>query len=428
MTETTHVPVVSSEAISPERVARCYSLVRDALLAERNERGHWTGELSTSALSTATAVMALEMVRAAERKGTGSRPSPLTPTNTAAASVPVPFRSDALRLRQAPASNSQLSTLNSQLPSLITAGLRWLAEHQNPDGGWGDTTKSLSNISTTMLARAVFRATETEDAYRSVVEAAVRYIEQAGGVPALLARYGTDRTFSIPILTHCALAGLVDWRDVKPLPFELACLPPRFYKTVRLPVVSYALPALIAIGQVRHHFRKPRNPLTRLIRRLAIGPSLRRLEQIQPTNGGFLEATPLTSFVTMSLAGMGLADHPVARRGVEFIINSVRPDGSWPIDTNLATWVTTLAVNALGDDLPEDAREPILRWLLDQQYKTVHPYTNSDPGGWAWTDLPGGVPDADDTAGAVLAILELVKREGSGVQNSNLPVERCNSS
>src|SRR5690606_10628957 len=110
---------------------------------------------------------------------------------------------------------------------------------------------------------------------------------------AVLRRYGKDRTFSIPILTHCALAGLVDWKDVLPLPFELACLPPQFYKTVRLPVVSYALPALIAIGQVRHFHRKPWNPLSRGLRALAIQPSLRRLESIQPTNGGFLEATPL---------------------------------------------------------------------------------------------------------------------------------------
>ncbi|MFN9270314.1 MAG: prenyltransferase/squalene oxidase repeat-containing protein, partial [Planctomycetaceae bacterium] len=35
------------------------------------------------------------------------------------------------------------------------------------------------------------------------------------------------------------------------------------------------------------------------------------------------------------------------------------------------------------------------------------PYTNSPPGGWAWTDLSGGVPDADDTPGAILALLTL---------------------
>ena len=132
---------------------------------------------------------------------------------------------------------------------------------------------------------------------------------------------------------------------------------------------------------------------------------LRVLESIQPSNGGFLEAAPLTSFVTMSLVGSGLVDHAVTRRGIDFLANSVREDGSWPIDTNLATWVTTLSVNALGDRLSEDARGPIRRWLLSQQYREVHPYTNADPGGWSWTDLPGGVPDVDDTPGAVLALL-----------------------
>jgi len=45
--------------------------------------------------------------------------------------------------------------------------------------------------------------------------------------------------------------------------------------------------------------------------------------------------------------------------------------------------------------------------LLAQQYRREHPYTRAAPGGWAWTDLPGGVPDADDTAGALLALRRL---------------------
>jgi squalene-hopene/tetraprenyl-beta-curcumene cyclase len=203
------------------------------------------------------------------------------------------------------------------------------------------------------------------------------------------------------------LAGLVEWREIPRLPFELACLPQRFYKSVRLPVVSYALPALIAIGQVRHGMGPPWNPLTRWIRNAARAPSLRVLEQIQPASGGYLEATPLTSFVTMSLAALGQARHPVAERGLQFLLESVRPDGSWPIDTNLATWVTTLAINALGPELPRDLRPPLQQWLLNQQWRQTHPYTNSPPGGWAWTDLSGGVPDADDTPGAILALLTL---------------------
>src|SRR5207249_6458393 len=119
---------------------------------------------------------------------------------------------------------------------------------------------------------------------------------------AVRQRYGKDRTFSVPILMTCALAGLVDWREVPPLPFELACFPQSWFRFLRLPVVSYALPALIAIGQATYHHRPPHNPLTRLVRRLALAKSLRVLQAIQPSSGGYLEATPLTSFVTLSLA------------------------------------------------------------------------------------------------------------------------------
>ncbi|RMG32293.1 MAG: squalene--hopene cyclase [Planctomycetota bacterium] len=361
-------------AVSAGQVRRAYEVVRAALLAEIGPDGHWTGELSSSALSTATAVMAFTQCRRFARQ-----------PERFAAEYPM-------------------------LERLTEGGLRWLAEHQNPDGGWGDTVLSLSNISTTMLGHAVFHAAGAADRFSATVDAAARYIERAGGVSAVLARYGRDRTFSIPILTHCALAGTVDWRHVLPLPFELACLPARFYKTVRLPVVSYALPALIAIGQVVHRHRPtPFLPL-RWLRNAAIEPSLRILERIQPPNGGFLEATPLTSFVTMSLAACGRVEHPVVQRGLAFLVASVRSDGSWPIDTNLATWVTTLAVNALGEDLPQAHCRPLLHWLLAQQYRHVHPYTNAAPGGWAWTDLPGGVPDADDTPGAILAVIELAER------------------
>jgi squalene-hopene/tetraprenyl-beta-curcumene cyclase len=47
----------------------------------------------------------------------------------------------------------------------------------------------------------------------------------------------------------------------------------------------------------------------------------------------------------------------------------------------------------------------------------VHPYTRAAPGGWAWTDRPGGVPDADDTAGALLALARL-GREEPGVREA----------
>ena len=48
--------------ISPDRLEAAYQTAVAALLKERTPDGHWVGELSTSALSTATAVMALHQV------------------------------------------------------------------------------------------------------------------------------------------------------------------------------------------------------------------------------------------------------------------------------------------------------------------------------------------------------------------------------
>src|SRR6185436_8130512 len=132
------------------------------------------------------------------------------------------------------------------------------------------------------------------------------------------------------------------------IPFELASLPHGFFRFLGLPMVSYALPALIAIGQVQHARAPSRNPLTRLARHLARERTLRTLAAIQPESGGYLEATPLTSFVVASLVGSGRAEHPVVDHGLRFLHESARPDGSWPIDTNLATWLTSLAIDALA--------------------------------------------------------------------------------
>jgi squalene-hopene/tetraprenyl-beta-curcumene cyclase len=360
-------------AFDLHRLENAYRMALAALLAQQSPEGPWVGELCTSALSTATATSALAVVQKA------------TPAH-------------------------------GSFDSLITAGLDWLIANQNADGGWGDTVRSFSNISTTMLGRAAFHLTGAADRCREPLQRAEAWLqERHGKTPEALAeavrqRYGKDRTFSVPILMTSALAGLVGWSEVPPLPFELACLPQLLYRFLRLPVVSYALPALIAIGQAVFHHRPPRNPLTRLLRRAATAPSLRVLERIQPAGGGFLEAAPLTSFVTLGLASTGNGNHPVVSRCVEFLCQSVRPDGSWPIDTNLSTWVTTLAINALAaagelDRLPQ--RESLRKWLQCQQFTHRHPYTGAEPGGWAWTPLSGGVPDADDTPGALLALTHL---------------------
>jgi squalene-hopene/tetraprenyl-beta-curcumene cyclase len=346
-----------------KRLQAAHDQARDDLLAERVAAGHWVGELSASALSTATAVSALAIVARSRR---------------------------------------------DDFAKLIERGLAFLVKHQNDDGGWGDTDRSYSNIATTMLALAAFELGGRDILRSDARGKAEKYINSHGGIAGLRARYGKDKTFAVPILTNAALAGMVSWSEVARLPFELACLPPSWYRFLHLPVVSYAIPALVAIGQAVHRRRTNRNPLTWLVRSATVGRSLRVLESVQPSSGGFLEATPLTSFVVMSLADSpALVDHSVVQRGVRFLIDSVRPDGSWPIDTNLATWNTTLATGALAAADENVGTLGVLDYILSCQRREVHPYTSSPPGGWAWTDLSGGVPDVDDTSAALLALATL---------------------
>ena len=66
------------------------------------------------------------------------------------------------------------------------------------------------------------------------------------------------------------------WRFVPQLPFELAACPFWVFQWVRLPVVSYALPALIAIGRVRHHHRPTWFPPWRWLRN-AVGAMCGRI-------------------------------------------------------------------------------------------------------------------------------------------------------
>ena len=298
----------------------------------------------------------------------------------------------------------------------------WLERHANADGGWGDTADSPSNPSTTLLAWAAMSvlAPDSPALPRAAtwIEARIGTTAPADIARAVLAAYGDDRTFSVPILTFCALSGCLGpepgaWRGVPQLPFELAAVPRRFYAAIRLPVVSYALPALIAIGIVRHRRAPSRNRVLRGLREAWTPRALELLVRLQPSGGGFLEAAPLTGFVAVGLAGCGLADHPVARRAGGFLRATQRADGSWPIDTDLAMWVTTGAASALaaadpaGEAWPAEARRTLRRWILDRQFRDVHPFTGAAPGGWGWTDLSGAVPDADDTAGALLALRAL---------------------
>lgn len=365
--------IESFRQIAPlrERARTGLDRLRDELLAERTLDGHWTGELSPSSLSTATAISAMSAV---------------------------------LIHATTPPDDREL------LRDCIGRGIDSLRQRQNVDGGYGDTDRSHSNVATSYLVlaaaalseQAVGRTISPEqtDSLRS-------YLQAAGEFDALRERYGADKTFVVPIMTNLAIAGLADWNQIPPLPFEAAVFPQAMYRLLQMPVVSYAIPALVAIGQTRHfHGRRAPRPLS-WVRSASVGRTMNVLQGMQPQSGGFLEATPLTAFVVMSLAATERGNHPVSRAGLRFLIESMDEQGSWPIDTNLATWVTSLAMHALSCDPQDDGSwctRELVQWQLGCQHRVRHPYTGAEPGGWGWSDLSGAVPDSDDTPAAILAL------------------------
>ena len=90
---------------------------RQLLLQSRGENGFWTGRLSSSALSTATAIVALSIFTR-EVKGKINK------------------------------------RLANECNNSISLGIKWLEDNKNSDGGFGDTVQSISNFSTTSLVWA----------------------------------------------------------------------------------------------------------------------------------------------------------------------------------------------------------------------------------------------------------------------------------
>lgn len=343
------------------------------LLQRRHAGGFWTGRLSSSALATATAVFALGSVN------------------------------------------------RRTYHNLIEGGLHWLKDHQNSDGGWGDTPKSHSNLTATLLSLSAYSVSDGSFTYNKSIAKAQAWIERHVGsrdpkdiALAVHEACGQDRNASAPILMMCAMAKRLGprdtgWQYVKALPFERAVLPKQLTKLPRLPMARCTLPGMIATGQARFHFRKPSCPVRRRLRQACIPKALNVLKTLQMPNGSFLKTAPVTSFVVMSLARSGLKNHRIVTKGAYFLVDSVRDDGSWPIDTNLATRITALSVNALTTECSDmsETLSSTRDWLLTLQSQGANAYAGAAPGAWACSDFTVAVPDGDTTAGTLIALHRL---------------------
>ena len=335
------------------------------LMQCRTASGMWNGKLSSSAISTSVSVFALQRIDSE---------------------------------RYAP---------------YIANGVKWLHSTMKADGSWGDSVESPSNMTATLLTYVSLHAVGQAPAQ------AREYLDQQFGghteealINGVLRYYGRDLTFSVPILTMCALAGVISsWDKIPTFPFELATLPQRLFRYLNMPVVSYAIPALIAIGicQLKH-----KGGALRRVRELFIPKAMKVLQRMQPADGGFLEAAPLTAFVSMCLAEGGFREHEATQRCAQFLVDTVRSDGAWPIDTNLSGWVTSLAGKVFCGS---DDEKAALAQIIERNATTaVHPFTGAMAGGWGWSDLSGSVPDGDDTSAALVALYHLTAKPLDAVE------------
>lgn len=375
--------------VDPDRLSAAFETARCDLLAESTTAGHWRGHPSSSPLATAAALAALTVVE---------RHAPTTVTGRFV---------DEHR--------------DCRLSELIMASLRWLAKHQNADGGWGDTARGPSNIAATMLVRALFGLTCVPADHPRLLERADAYIKQQGAARGLRRRYGGDQTLAASILSVCALAGLISWRKVPALPFERLGLPRRYWKNLRLPVSSSTLPVLLAVGLARFAHRTPWNPLLSAWRRAQSARALEQLVEMQPKSGGYCHDVPQTAFVVTSLASIGHTDHAVVRRGIDFLLDSVLSDGSWPIDSDRSLRSSTRALCALGS-AEEDLRElGATAWLIVAQQRQTHPITGVAAGGWGASAESGALPSASDTAAALLTLSAASSKDASAAEQSLRP-------
>ncbi|MEZ5103310.1 MAG: prenyltransferase/squalene oxidase repeat-containing protein [Draconibacterium sp.] len=342
-----------------------------------NAEGFWEGRLSSSALGVAVAVAALHFDDA---------------------------KKNALEIQK---------------------GILWLQKNINIDGSYGDTPESPGNVSTSLLVYAALNLYSAKD--KSVEETQGKIAVYLASLKIdvnspqvaefILAHYQKDYTFSVPILAMCGLCGVPGedaFNHIPQLPFELSLLPRRFYRLLNLSVVSYAIPALVAVGIVIFKKKKP-NLFWKIIRKFSIQKAMHILHRMLPESGGFLEAIPLTAFVALSLINSGFAETEVVKKGIQFLKRTQREDGGWPIDVDLSTWVTSLSVKAFQENLngflTSDQQDRIADHFKLIQNKQVHRFNGTGPGGWGWTNFSGSVPDGDDTPGVILALLKLQPKE-----------------
>jgi squalene-hopene/tetraprenyl-beta-curcumene cyclase len=374
------------------RLAAAGRQARTELLSHRNAGGSWHGRLSYSPLATAAAVSALALAE----QHVDDQPQD-----------------------RSGKSDSWLSGVlfRTELNELVIESLRWLADRQNPDGGWGDAADAPSSLPASVMVLTAFQLTAVPARYAGMIERAEIFIEAAGGVEALRRTKSSDGGLSACVLAAAAAAGLASWRSVPTERFERFLAPSALRKRRSEVGDDWLTAPRLAAGLAKAMHAPSRNPLARLARRLARAEAVAALTAAQNQPGDFRQSALATALVVIGAASAGGGLEWVVRRGIEHLFAAVRGEGVWACRDNRAVVDTAEAALAVrwnldssecvdsrsedqASEQPSAAAAATLNWLLSKRRNAG----GEASGGWAVGDDLQSPIDACATASVVRAL------------------------
>jgi squalene-hopene/tetraprenyl-beta-curcumene cyclase len=342
MTDTAYAP--------HDQVERSIGLAVDRLLAMQRTDGSWQGTLPSAAIATAAASVALHL-----GDPVGSAP-------------------------------------------LISAGMQWLRDTQNDDGGWGDAIDSLSTLNATAYAVGALHFIEPAES-ADQVKRGLECIDRFGGHAAI--EDPDVCTLEIMCQQFLAFGGLYDEEKMRRLPMEFILLPRRLRQKI-----SFTFPFVMCWALMQARTRRF-GPLRRVINRIAQPRVLAyfdELHEFEGPDGGYQESPIMVSLACIAMARAGLRPD-IVRRCVAYLRRTARADGAWSVNRDLEFTITSIVVHGLQD--AGYGADPRLRaaetWMRRCQRDVPLPATGCPPGGWGWS-LRCGWPDSDDTADALIAL------------------------